>query len=156
MTQEEKQLFLKDLCARLPYGIKVEVCVRDKDIKSVDYVKYDTVGTYIRLIDDENFSVKPYLRPIQSMTDEEMEDYARHKFSSDEIWEIVDFKRTGKGFININCKNRNDASNQWTFQVSQKSPLENHRGIDWLNAHHFDYRGLIKMGLAKKATEGIY
>ena len=98
----------------------------------------------------------PYLRPIVNMTNEELEDYARYKFSSDKIWEIVDFKRTGKGFINVKCKNRNDASIQWTFQVSQKSLLENHRGIDWLNAHHFDYRGLIEKGLALEAPEGMY
>lgn len=28
--------------------------------------------------------------------------------------------------------------------------------IDWLLAHHFDYRGLIPMGLALEATEGMY
>jgi hypothetical protein len=71
MTQEEKQLLLQDLCARLPYKVKVEVCVKDKNIKSIDCVKYDTVGTYIRLMDDENFSIKPYLRQISSMTEDE-------------------------------------------------------------------------------------
>lgn len=28
--------------------------------------------------------------------------------------------------------------------------------IDWLNAHHFDYRGLIEKGLALEAPEGMY
>jgi hypothetical protein len=28
--------------------------------------------------------------------------------------------------------------------------------IDWLNAHHFDYRGLIEKGLAIEAPEGMY
>jgi len=28
--------------------------------------------------------------------------------------------------------------------------------FDWLNEHHFDYRGLIKKGLAKPATEDMY
>ena len=27
---------------------------------------------------------------------------------------------------------------------------------DWLNAHHFDYRGLIEKGLAIEAPEGMY
>lgn len=75
MTQEEKQLIIRDLCTKLPYGVKVEVCIKDKNIKSVDCVKYDTVGTYIRLMDDEKFSIKPYLRPLSSMTEEERKEY---------------------------------------------------------------------------------
>lgn len=75
MTQEEKQLLIRDLCVRLPYEIKVEVCIKDKNIKSVDCVKYDTVGTYIRLMDDEKFLIKPYLRPMSSMTEDELWEY---------------------------------------------------------------------------------
>ena len=60
---------------RVPYGVKVEVCIKDKNIKSVDCVKYDTVGTYIRLMDEEKFSIKPYLRPLSSMTEEEKDEY---------------------------------------------------------------------------------
>lgn len=75
MTQEEKQLIIRDLCTKLPHGVKVEVCIKDKNIKSVDCVKYDTVGTYIRLMDDEKFSIKPYLRPLSSMTEEERKEY---------------------------------------------------------------------------------
>ena len=75
MTQEEKQLIIRHLCTKLPYGVKVEVCIKDKNIKSVDCVKYDTVGTYIRLMDDEKFSIKPYLRPLSSMTEEERKEY---------------------------------------------------------------------------------
>lgn len=75
MTQEKKQLLIQDLCMRVPYGVKVEVCIKDKNIKSVDCVKYDTVGTYIRLMDEEKFSIKPYLRPLSSMTEEEKDEY---------------------------------------------------------------------------------
>lgn len=75
MTQEEKQLIIRDLCTKLPYGVKVEVCIKDKNIKSVDCVKYDTIGTYIRLMDDEKFSIKPYLRPLSSMTEDERKEY---------------------------------------------------------------------------------
>ena len=28
--------------------------------------------------------------------------------------------------------------------------------LDWLNAHHFDYRNLIGKGLALRAPEGMY
>lgn len=161
MTQEEKNILIKELCMRIPYGVK---CNINGELCKVTRVDVECQQVYLKKDDEHGGTysiargdiIKPYLRPLTSMTDEEMEDYARYKFSSNEIWEIVDFKRTGKGFINVNCKNRNDASTQWTFQVKQKSPLENYIGIDWLNAHHFDYRGLIEKGLALAAPEGMY
>ncbi len=123
MTTKDKDLLTKDLCGRLPYGIKVEVCIKDKDIKSVDNVKYDTVGTYIRLLDEEKFSVKPYLRPMSSMTEEEKDYYDSITYTEDE----THFKGI------------------WCDTV-----------VGWLNAHYFDYRGLIDMGLALEAPEDMY
>lgn len=121
MTTKDKDLLTKDLCGRLPYGIKIEVCIKDKDAKSIDCVKYDTVGTYIRLLYEEKFSVKPYLRHISSMTEEEWEDFYHN---------IIPFDGHG---------------------------LESEAAdIDWLNARHFDYRGLIGKGLALEAPEGMY
>jgi hypothetical protein len=90
MTQEEKELLSKDLCGRLP-GVKVDVRIKDyKDIKSIDCVKYDTVGTYIRLMDDEKFSIKPYLRSMSSMTEVEKVIYKSLKEDIDEDYcEII-------------------------------------------------------------------
>lgn len=67
MTQEEKQLLLKELCARLPYGVMCKLSVKDVDISITE--KLDTGGL-------EHFiygtmDVKPYLRPMSSMTEEE-------------------------------------------------------------------------------------
>lgn len=39
---------------------------------------------------------------------------------------------------------------------SIKKPAANYDSIDWLNAHHFDYRELIEKGLALAAPEGMY
>lgn len=64
MTEQNKQLLLKDLCARLPYEVKIEV---------KDWVILDTalkIGHIQRLQNDE-IEVKPYLRPMSSMTEEE-------------------------------------------------------------------------------------
>ena len=36
MTQEDKELLLKDLCARLPYGVKVESVFINTDTKNVN------------------------------------------------------------------------------------------------------------------------
>lgn len=80
MTQEEKQLLLQDICARLPYGVKVEL--------------HDEVYTLLGYFDDfvmltsntpmgqqtNIANIKPYLRPMSSMTDEEI----------DRMWDIYE------------------------------------------------------------------
>jgi hypothetical protein len=105
MTQEEKQLLLKDLAARLPYGVVIQV----NDWTLLDIIL--KTGHIEQLLND-NIELKPYLRPLSSMTEEE---------------EI---------FYNI------------------KYPyIKNYEQVDWLNAHHFDYRNLIEKGLAIAVTE---
>ena len=113
MTQEEKQLILKDLCARLPYGVKVHI--------THDWF-YEEIEPYDRRLDCDvikhlranEYTVKPYLRPMSSMTEEEYQEFG--------------------------------------YDVLRYTPRE----FDWLNAHHFDYRGLIEKGLALEAPEGMY
>lgn len=120
MTREEKDLLIKDLCARLPYGVRARFCdgVKEEidDVWDIDMFSGAINADYI--IDD----VKPYLRPMSSMTDEETEEYKQ-------------FLEDIEGYAySIDC-------------VPQ---------IDWLNSHHFDYRGLIEKGLALEAPEGMY
>ena len=72
MTQENKELLLKDLCARLPYGIKASYYGADEECETwdeVDGVAFDYVeiGQYSLPIE----RVKPYLFPLSSMTDEQ-------------------------------------------------------------------------------------
>lgn len=73
MTQEEKQLLLQDLCARLPYGVKlryVEDLVSKKESHTI------TLNTiYLEHIINGDADIKPYLRPMTSMTDEEFKTY---------------------------------------------------------------------------------
>ena len=121
MTKKDKELLLKDLCARLPYGVKI--CIYDF-----------TDEVYDEIITIKNFSwivvtftlgaIKPYLRPMSSMTEEE--------------------KELMKG--SVICFN----------ELEGNSTLFDEIGLDWLNAHHFDYRGLIEKGLAIEAPEGMY
>ena len=115
MTQEEKQLLLKDLCARLPYEVYAETI--------------NELGeTHINRISPENINLvfsgwfkdcKPYLRPMSSMTEEERAERTAL------LYEL-------EGHINEDV----------TYKYQ-----------DWLNAHHFDYRGLIEKGLAIAVTE---
>ena len=119
MTQEEKELLLKDLCARLPYGVKVEYNGKVYSL-SRPYINFMCI---INGAGEEFPSVekcKPYLRPMSSMTEEEKETYECF-FNEDGL---------------INC----------SFYVY----------VDWLLEHHFDYRGLIHMGLALEAPNDMY
>lgn len=79
MTQEEKQLLIKDLCARLPYRVICDMWFEGNESDKITEVL--KCGGLMRLMNSEfNFIVKPYLRPMTSMTEEEDE----------EFWKILD------------------------------------------------------------------
>ena len=129
MTQEHKELLLKDICARLPYGIKCIVTKsRTEEGQKGDVGKIicvclegvDCIDNTLFFSEFGNF--KPYLFPLSSMTEEEWEDYQKIRMID---WVHGDINGT---FINASLI------------------------VDWLNAHHFDYRGLIEKGLAIDAT----
>ena len=135
MTQEEKELLLKDLCARLPYGVKIACGQYDKNPRNVNSISIVDIGTFLNgyfnkgihfdFNDNKELWPKPYLRPMSSMTEEEEKEFCK-------IEERLNFP----------CKHI-----KLTFSVDE---------FDWLNAHHFDYRGLIEKGLALEAPEGMY
>ena len=152
MTQNEKDLLLKDLCARLPYGVIIqEKCVeQDKtflpnkegdrlvNIDAHADLLMTNCGSWYYL--DE---IKPYLLPISSMTEEQKEEY--YSLADD-----VTLKR-GEGSyfgIKIHCIKLGISDNPHEG-VWDDVDLD---AIDWLNKNHFDYRGLISMGLAEDAT----
>ena len=126
MTTEEKQLLLKDLSARLPYQVVVS------------YKNSDTGEAYNQILDPVMYNlvqyiphvgglvIKPYLRPMSSMTEEEY--YGEYQ-------------------CKVLIMRDADETLHW---------LETVDSIDWLNAHHFDFRGLIEKGLALEAPEGMY
>ena len=127
MTQEDKELLLKDLCARLPYGVKIEFTwwVMDEGTCDITTLEPDHIE---QIIGDEvgNAEIKPYLFPMSSMTDEQKEEY----------YILCDFVPTYHHEVGDIIE---DAYDNW-------------ESIDYLNAHHFDYRGLIEKGLAIDAT----
>ena len=161
MTQKEKELLLTDLCTRLPYGVMCDRLGHPKKLLAVSpYKKFQLEfdnGEYIPsdyVLED----IKPYLRPMSSMTEEDLRNFAVLKFKNNDIWEINGFpemKFGFKGFINIQCRNKNSGDTS-IYQVNTRTPLETYWGIDWLNAHHFDYRGLIEKGLALEAPDEMY
>ena len=136
MTQEDKELVIKDLCARLPYGVIVQVNDRLKGIYDRRLVQvfcdrlscsvnvYNTLSECI-CID----SVKPYLRPMSSMTEEERREY-------NNLCDAVPTFHYEFGDI-----------------VEDIELYDNFASIDWLNKNMFDYRGLIPEGLAISTEE---
>lgn len=127
MTQEEKQLLLKDLGARFQYKPHCCVFKLNGDIKENDDVLYGVIGDNVMTLKSDKdeclmyYQIKPYLRPMSSMTEEEKEEEG-------ELWDIV-------------TKTRNDLHYLYT---------------DFLLSHHLDYRGLIEKGLALEATKDMY
>lgn len=127
MKQEEKELLLIDLCARLPHHVRCKVWLKDGTTEEGPLDLQHNYGDVLRdaFYYNDIKDIKPYLSPMSSMTEEERKEYellANHC--------IV----TSIGFIHL-----------------EAAPL-----IDWLNTHHFDYRGLIEKGLALEAPEGMY
>ena len=126
MTQEEKQLLLKDLYARLPY--KVKFGIGSCKLGIYDLIQINTnkgkvqygCGLYVDLE-----QIKPYLRSMSGMTEEE-----------DKEWQYY------KNAIAESCDERLEE------RISELH--------DWFAAHHFDFRGLIKKGLALEAPKDMY
>lgn len=159
MTELEKQLVLKDLCGRLPYGVAVRVVGDwfEDEREPYDRIVKDDFSIISDFLRSGTLELRPYLRPMSSMTEDEMGDYGRVKFSSDGVYKFTDYKKTGKGFVNVHTVNWNTGEKSYTFQVNSRTMLhEGAMGIDWLNEHYFDYRGLIGMGLALKIPELNY
>ena len=142
MIQENKKLLLKDLLPRQLYGVKAH------------YQYYDFVGGSERLIQEDDGviesidlslgnpiyidghhveleNIKPYLRPMSSMTDMEKIELCVRGYAPDYVSESLAEKLY---VIRTNAEN----------------------AADFYNEYHFDYRGLIEKGLALEAPEGMY
>ena len=139
MTQEDKELVFKDICARLPYGVHILVhdtfeystvpfqkaylkaCDTSELIDSISLnLRYSSKDKLFNKIIKEHkdyLEIKPCLFPLSSMTDKQKNEYQyiTERWMYDPAYSISD-------------------------------------SIDWLNENHFDYRGLIEKGLAIDAT----
>ena len=132
MTQEDKELLLKDLCARL--NTKLVCSIYRTDDQGIGYRNeilhgYCNIDTWDEFYFGEDCGIsindiskiKPYLRPMSSMTEEEVEEYR-----------------------NIDNRSYSCPMDYAHIPASER--------INWLNKNHFDYRGLIPIGLAIDAT----
>lgn len=133
MKQEDRELLLRDLCARLPYG--VQIIIESYNIGVLKGIDGDIIST------DKGINyplklVRPYLFPLSSMTEEQYN--SLHELgildNCSHSYEYVNPHIHGVSFI---------------FKQFKTYSLEL---IEWLNKNHFDYRGLIPKGLAIDAT----
>ncbi len=144
MNEEDKRLLFQDLCARLPYGVICSGICKDFDVNKDEYVDKEVSGIltdlhsykccygHVGLMNQCDIeTIKPYLRPMSSMTEKEMSELRQ--------WGCL-------------CMyNDNTVQDVGVYGAIHSIPV-----IDWLNAHRFDYRGLIEKGLALPAPEGMY
>lgn len=139
MTQKEKELLLKDLCARLFFGVKV---LYNNQIFEVQYI--EPMYEEIKLLDNENYTlsideVKPYLFPLSSMTEEQKR----------ELEEITDFRYNHNTLELVEWTETHTTLEFWLEEVPQYIVIQ---VFDWLRKNHFDYLYLIEKGLAIDAT----
>lgn len=166
MTKEDKQLLLKDLSARLSYGVIVDYKEGEYDFHKwkietlyapaygksgllietsgdgwIGYTEYNGCGmsgASRPLHLDKNL---PYLRPMSSMTEEEFELLKKYSGLEYDQLDLAEFSN------NYKCLD---------FYLSEVPSDVVILVFDWLNEHHFDYRGLIELGLALEAKEEMY
>lgn len=127
MKQEDKDLLIKDLCARLPYGVKGLYYSTVMSLHMVDpfdnyHPLYCVTKSGSEYIGIDEF--KPYLFPMTSMTEEQRNEYH-------ELIHELNIKAIEGEISNADC-----------------SVVE----VDWLSKNYLDYRGLIPKDLAKDAT----
>ena len=118
----DKELLLKDLCARLPYNVICQVEFKENGKYNSKVMLLSGIFTDEAYFTTKGGSIysneyKPYLFPLSSMTEEQKQDYQH-------------------------------ITERWMYDSSYSIS----DSIDWLNAHHFDYRNLIQMNLAIDAT----
>jgi hypothetical protein len=139
MTQEQKDLLSKDLCARLPYGVKVEIKYYDD---AWELLAIYTNGTAYAArdigypIETYSENCKPYLFPLSSMTEEQKYDFYCRFIEND-----CDFDDFKEFYLD---------NGMWHKLLTSLDDIE--AIIDWFHKNHIDYRGLIPMGLANDAT----
>ena len=125
MTPENKELLIKDICARLPYNVICQVEFKENGKYNSKVMLLSGIFTDEAYFTTKGGSIysneyKPYLFPISRITEEQ------------------------KIFLR---------QQKWCIAISTSGTIETTiEGIDWLNKNHFDYRGLIERGLAIDAT----
>lgn len=138
MKQEDKELLLKDLSARLLYGVKIQYEIYENDIFIIDSISalFEEIKLYTfdKFIVDVS-EVKPYLFPLSSITEEQ--------------WMDTPYANLNRNFTFDSFKCGCSTLAFQTYEVDLRYVVD---FINWCYKNHFDVNGLIPMGLAIDAT----
>lgn len=154
MTQEEKDLLLTDLSARVRYGVKFRYHMEGDNshkegfyVATIDSIGDDTVeftyeeeGGWIRDWSCPIQEVRPFLRPLSDITEEEKKELDKY-YLCIIVGNHITLKYHSEGYWDHDTE----------VEFKDYLWLE-----DWLNSHYFDYRGLIEMDLAEKVGKEKY
>ena len=134
-----QNLLLKDLCGKLPYGVKIQVNDRIETLQGINISdKVVEYGDFLSCNIDE---VKPYLFPLSSMTEEQKKELVQISYKR--------FRYFGKGISNIIER---DFSEWGHTEYNSITECEIDVLTEWLDKNHFDWRGLLCYNLAIDAT----
>lgn len=142
MEKDLKDLLLKDLCARLPYGVKCQIDTGDADVyvDTLATITIDGCVCFMETIDTEDAleydNIKPYLFPLSNMTEEQYKEWG--DLAGEPLDEIL--TRNAKGEIMSTLEHH---------LLIAKSLTDS---VNYCYKNHFDIYGLIPMGLANDAT----
>lgn len=144
MKQGDKELLLKDLCSRLPYKpiVQIDDC-GIWNLRGIDHDDSAELRDRVIVWHGENYpssknsfpiiNCKPFLFPLSSMTEEQL-------YNNPIGFSQMLIIKADRDWENITINRR-----------------AYYKLIDWFNKNHFDYRGLIPIGLAIDATGlGVY
>ena len=126
MDKKDIKILIVSLAVLSQYNTKIYLQIPGEEPEVKDLTLQDVADFEESLKQGVDVQIKPYLRPMSSMTEDEIKEFI---LIADTVLWLGD-KRS-------------------TCILSLKQ-------MDWLNAHHFDYRGLIPKGLALEAPEGMY
>ena len=148
ITQEDKELLLKDLCARQPYSVMINTPLFEKPT----LLKGIADNMCWAVVDEDNYEwvdiddVKPYLRPLSSMTEGERKELSK-------LCDFVICCRDNDDSGHLGIEILTDLYDKDDYYINNNIDI---RPIDWLLSHHFDYQDLIGKGLALVAPKDMY
>ena len=136
MDQNDRDLLLRDLSARLLYAVKVVRYIeRNNKVEQLIPEMDLSLRLFELSLSNQWFIIKPYLRPLSSMTEDEKKEY----------FSFIGGQKPFDSDFYIYPKE---------YRFIYEWDVDNY--VKWLHAHHFDYRGLIEKGIALEAPEGMY
>lgn len=157
MTKQDRELLLIDLSGRLPYHPiiygKRNYTFNEGPLGSVNTsgIRFMTGGGTV--CDYYLEEVKPYLRPLSDMTEEEIKGLEKYTYEA-YTYKKGDVEIRSKNYLVANFGSFNPDNQIRRYSMSSSSICV--RLFHWLHKHHFDYRGLIEKGLALRAPKGMY